>query len=215
MSLKSTKPILVTLKAQVLIHFLLHLQNDPILQVCVCWWGGKLPSCAFFHLTMSPSVSRCLAKSLLACPHLLWQTVPQLFISCCVGQKTVEEMKNNYPWIICVKHLPLFLLATELFDGWVWYLKQHWKAVFLNKLPCHTLTHCHHKACIVLFKIKFFWYVLPTNQCTLEFHNYFHQMPNFVWGGMVWNIPYILESNPHPFYSFRGLKNQMRIRFAV
>jgi hypothetical protein len=23
-----------------------------------------------------------------------------------------------------------------------------------------------------------------------------------------------LESNPHPFYSFRGLKNQMRIRIA-
>ena len=28
------------------------------------------------------------------------------------------------------------------------------------------------------------------------------------------NIPYILESNPHPFYSFRGLKNQMQIRIA-
>ena len=28
------------------------------------------------------------------------------------------------------------------------------------------------------------------------------------------NIPYILESNPQPFYSFRGLKNQMRIRIA-
>jgi hypothetical protein len=28
------------------------------------------------------------------------------------------------------------------------------------------------------------------------------------------NVPYILESNPHPFYSFRGLKNQMRIRIA-
>ena len=27
----------------------------------------------------------------------------------------------------------------------------------------------------------------------------------------IW-LPYILESNPHPFYSFRGLKNQMRIR---
>jgi len=26
---------------------------------------------------------------------------------------------------------------------------------------------------------------------------------------------YILESNPHPFYSFRGLKTQMRIRFAI
>ena len=28
------------------------------------------------------------------------------------------------------------------------------------------------------------------------------------------NVPYILESNPHPFYSFRGLKNQMRIRIV-
>ena len=28
------------------------------------------------------------------------------------------------------------------------------------------------------------------------------------------HIPYILESNPHPFYRFRGLKNQMRIRIA-
>ena len=28
-------------------------------------------------------------------------------------------------------------------------------------------------------------------------------------------MPYILESRPHPFYSFRGLKNQMQIRFAV
>jgi hypothetical protein len=28
------------------------------------------------------------------------------------------------------------------------------------------------------------------------------------------DLPYILESNAHPFYSFRGLKNQMRIRFA-
>jgi hypothetical protein len=25
---------------------------------------------------------------------------------------------------------------------------------------------------------------------------------------------YILESNPHPFYSFRGLKNQMQITIA-
>ena len=27
-------------------------------------------------------------------------------------------------------------------------------------------------------------------------------------------IPYILESNPHPFYTYGGLKNQMRIRIA-
>jgi len=30
----------------------------------------------------------------------------------------------------------------------------------------------------------------------------------------VSDLPYILESNLHPFYSFRGLKNQMRIRIA-
>jgi len=30
----------------------------------------------------------------------------------------------------------------------------------------------------------------------------------------VKQLPYILESNPHTFYSFRGLKNQMRIRIA-
>jgi len=32
--------------------------------------------------------------------------------------------------------------------------------------------------------------------------------------GIATDIPYILESNPHPFYSFRGLKNQMRITIA-
>jgi hypothetical protein len=35
------------------------------------------------------------------------------------------------------------------------------------------------------------------------------------WKYSVNNLPYILESNPHHFYSFRGLKNQMRIRFAI
>jgi hypothetical protein len=29
------------------------------------------------------------------------------------------------------------------------------------------------------------------------------------------NILYILESNTHPFYSFRGPKSRVRIRFAV
>jgi len=33
-------------------------------------------------------------------------------------------------------------------------------------------------------------------------------------GSLKSHIPYILESNPHPFYSFRGLKNQTRIRIA-
>jgi hypothetical protein len=33
--------------------------------------------------------------------------------------------------------------------------------------------------------------------------------------GRTFEVPYILEYNPHPFYSFRGLKNQIRIRFVV
>ena len=42
-----------------------------------------------------------------------------------------------------------------------------------------------------------------------------------VWsiGGMIptgdSELPYIMESNPHTFYSFRWLKNETRIRFAV
>ena len=32
---------------------------------------------------------------------------------------------------------------------------------------------------------------------------------------LSFNLPYILESIPHSFYSFRGLKNQMRVRIAV
>ena len=40
---------------------------------------------------------------------------------------------------------------------------------------------------------------------------HFHPVP---WPRISGDIPYILESNLHPFYSFRGLKNQMRIRIA-
>ena len=34
-------------------------------------------------------------------------------------------------------------------------------------------------------------------------------------GYFIHDIPYIFESNPHPFYSSRGLKTHMRIRFAI
>jgi hypothetical protein len=38
----------------------------------------------------------------------------------------------------------------------------------------------------------------------------YYNTANITWA----KIPYILESNPHLFYSLRGIKNQMRIRFA-
>jgi len=42
---------------------------------------------------------------------------------------------------------------------------------------------------------------------------WFHGSSSFIFNGHG-KIPYILKCNPHPFYSFRGLKNQMRIRIA-
>jgi len=38
--------------------------------------------------------------------------------------------------------------------------------------------------------------------------------PNFMDVLVLGTLPYILESNPHHFYSFRRLQNQMRIRIA-
>ena len=35
-----------------------------------------------------------------------------------------------------------------------------------------------------------------------------------VLGHISWLVPYTIESNQHPFYSVRGLKNQMPIRIA-
>jgi hypothetical protein len=54
------------------------------------------------------------------------------------------------------------------------------------------------------------------------FHGNLERSPNLSLRGkgrslVTWfftKIPYILESNPHNFYSFRGLKNQMPIRIA-
>jgi hypothetical protein len=58
-------------------------------------------------------------------------------------------------------------------------------------------------------KILFISYRYSVNQAYVTF------MLLHDWEEFDLHIPYILESNPHPFYSFRGLKNQMRIRFAV
>ena len=44
---------------------------------------------------------------------------------------------------------------------------------------------------------------------------WFSKKPKHVAKTTALIVPYILESNPHAFYSFRGLKNQMRIRLAV
>jgi len=54
------------------------------------------------------------------------------------------------------------------------------------------------------------------NKCTSDSTNKSHLILYSYWiSHHRRNIPYILESNPHPFYSFRGIKNQMGIRFVV
>jgi hypothetical protein len=67
---------------------------------------------------------------------------------------------------------------------------------------------------------KYSWLIISYHNAKLGFE--FQNVKNFFTlnGGCLpidnrWYrkvIPYILKSNLHPFYSFRGLKNQMRIR---
>ena len=59
------------------------------------------------------------------------------------------------------------------------------------------------------------YYAILRNVCIYSAFFYRLPEPLLLWVVRADEIPYILESNPHPFYSFRGLKNQMRIRFAV
>ena len=84
------------------------------------------------------------------------------------------------------------------------------------------------------FKIFPFYLGLPRRHFVEQVPKYVGKMHPFVQSTVDWKIhriykhawdigafeikscetPYILESNPHPFYSFRGLKNQVRIRIA-
>jgi len=68
-------------------------------------------------------------------------------------------------------------------------------------------THTHkHKVCPLPRLLSPFRY--------FTFIQYSVFPPYFVASLSRPHIPYILESNPHPFYAFRGLKNQMRSRIA-
>jgi hypothetical protein len=51
-------------------------------------------------------------------------------------------------------------------------------------------------------------------QCLYKGALYFNYMWRTVLHKVNMILPYILESNPHTFYSFRGLKNQMQITIA-
>jgi hypothetical protein len=66
------------------------------------------------------------------------------------------------------------------------FLIEPCRLLHIEELSLHTHTHTSHRSVSdIIYRLKFV--------------------------GIV-EIPYIVESNPHPFYSFRGLKNQMRIR---
>ena len=109
---------------EVLMHFLLWPQNDWMQGRgggCALWCGGKSLSCLTNtqHLfLLSPyrhhpsSVSRSMAQSLLACPACFEKVCQNCLFSYCAGQKTVALRKNDYPWTVCVQHLPLALLGA-------------------------------------------------------------------------------------------------------
>ena len=76
---------------------------------------------------------------------------------------------------------------------------------------------------ILAFKISCFYRVFKVSSFTQRtitavWYNSWQGCPEVsnhnCLGRHLTNLLYILESNPHPFYSFRGLKNQMWIRIA-
>jgi hypothetical protein len=87
---------------------------------CACRCGGK-PLSSYQHtaivppftLLTSPSVSRSLAQSLLACPAPFDKLCHNCLFSYCIGQKTVLFKKNNYALTICVRQLPPSLLGAR------------------------------------------------------------------------------------------------------
>ena len=177
-------------------HFILHPQNDMMLEGCTCWWGGKL-LLSFRHTAHVPSFTlqrmspffnfKPFGPKFVACPTCCNQQCCICLFSCFVGQKTVETTK-----ILCpTSSASLFSCLTVL---WLGVIEQHSKIVFLNKLPCHACIHCHYKACIVLFKI-FYTFLVCTAETPLcpWISQLLHPVPNFLWGGTVWNILFRLS----------------------
>jgi len=80
--------------------------------------------------------------------------------------------------------------------------------------------HHHQEVKIVLHSL---WYHhTETSEWSkitkIQFYKYEHIVVKFIYEFFVCDyciLHYILESIPHPFYSFSGLKNQMRKSFAV
>ena len=64
------------------------------------------------------------------------------------------------------------------------------------------------------FSITYFLPVFPLKSPHLYHPTAQTILQNLCIIGIWKKVPYIPESNPHTFYSFRGLKNQMRIRIA-
>jgi len=93
------------------------------------------------------------------------------------------------PWSITKKVVLFFVLHNE-YDK-VWHALHN-----LKTMQNHDV-HCKINSWLMPYRERvavFFWQSYGTREIV---------------------VPYILESNQHPFYSFRGLKNQMRIRYAV
>lgn len=84
-------------------YFLLNPQNDWCWEVVLVGEEVSLPpvfpthsTCASIHLTIIVTFPQfeCLSPQFFGMPCLSWWTVPQQFISHCVGQKTVVAMKK-------------------------------------------------------------------------------------------------------------------------
>jgi hypothetical protein len=88
-------------------------------------------------------------------------------------------------------------LNLKKLQRWPWYDPE----LFQSRC-CLTNTSRKNSCWSILSSMKRFMLLLLKLRCSRKSH-------------CVEDIPYILEYNAHTFYSFRGPKSRMRIRFAV
>jgi hypothetical protein len=116
-------------------------------------------------------------------------------------------MNYRYRFIfLCWPHRRRIILYSTTVYRWEVLCPFALCMYLLNILSTLSLWNIFH---VYLSSIPFILSILYPSSSRVRY-----EIKCFVKLNVVIEVPYILESNPHPFYSFRGLKNHMRIRFA-
>jgi hypothetical protein len=125
--------------------------------------------------------------------HMKWHKHYQALL--CTGHCTCCTVGRSLPRIFSVKKYDDSRVTyRNSAKGIEKYFKFYYVCICLKELKKGTKTPC-----------------VGSN----NFAKYTKTQVCYSYATHFWHTPYNVESNPHPFYSFRGLKNQMRITIAV